>query len=336
MLNNVNLSSEVSPYYASLWWKDICGLEGWVDSTNWLEDVMVRRIGNGMLTRFWKDVWIGDVPLCIRFPRLYSISLQKDEYVGVLSEVVGERRNWRWSWRRNLFQWEVERLEQLETFLQNVRLSNDIDDWRWSINPEEGFSVKSAYDLLVGFGDSPNVGSYEMKIFSKIWESSAPSKLVVFSWQLFHNRLPTKDNLLRRGVLDQDVSGNCVWCDSSPESAKHLFAHCWFVHRVWYEIFNWLGVLMVMPHNLMTLFDCFCASVYKKKSKRGFLLVWHTVVWSIWRARNNAIFNGIVIEPMELVEEIKVLSWRWSMDCLKISPCLFYEWTWDPGACFLC
>jgi hypothetical protein len=199
--------------------------------------------------------------------------LQKDEYVGVLSEVDGERRKWKWMWRRNLFQWEVERLELLETFLENVRLSNDIDDWRWIMNSEEGFSVKSAYDLLVEFGDSPNFGPYERMILSKIWESSAPSKIVVFSWQLFHNRLPTKDNLFRRGVLDHKVGGNCVWCDSSPRSAKHLFAHCWFGHRVWYEIFKWFGVLMVMPHNLMSLLDCFCASVYNKRSKRGFLLV---------------------------------------------------------------
>jgi hypothetical protein len=92
ILNNVNLSMEVSPYFESLWWKDICSLEGWVDSTNWLEDVIVRRLGNGMHTRFWKDVWIGDSPLCIRFPWLYSISLQKIEYVDVLLNVDGERR----------------------------------------------------------------------------------------------------------------------------------------------------------------------------------------------------------------------------------------------------
>jgi hypothetical protein len=45
-----------------------------------------------MHTRFWKDVWIGDSPLCIRFPWLYSISLQKIEYVDVLLNVDGERR----------------------------------------------------------------------------------------------------------------------------------------------------------------------------------------------------------------------------------------------------
>jgi mannosylglycoprotein endo-beta-mannosidase len=229
ILNNVNLSMEVSPYFESLWWKDICSLEGWVDSTNWLEDVIVRRLGNGMHTQFWKDVWIGDSPLCIRFPRLYSISLQKNEYVEVLLEVDGERRRWNFLWRRNLFQWEVDKVGHLEAFLVNVRLSQEIDEWKWIINSEEGFTVKSAYDLLVDYGESPILSSYEMKIFTKIWESPAPSKMVVFSLQLFHNRLPTKDNLYRRGVLELEVGVNCVWCVSNPESAKHLFDHCNFV-----------------------------------------------------------------------------------------------------------
>jgi hypothetical protein len=249
--------------------------------------------------------------------------------------VAEERRRWNFLWRRNLFQWEIESVDHLEALLINVTLSHDLDVWKWSINPEEGFTVKSAYDLLVEYGEGPTLSLYELKLFAKIWESPAPSKIVVFSWQLFHNRLPTKDNLSSRGVLEIEAGIHCCWCDSIPESAKHLFVHCNFAHRVWYAIFKWLGVVIVMPPNIMTLFDYFCDLVHNKKKKSGFRLVWHTVVWSIWIARNNAIFNGVVTDPLDLVEEIKVLSWRWSMDCLKISPCLFYEWTWDPGDCFL-
>jgi hypothetical protein len=66
------------------------------------------------------------------------------------------------------------------------------------------------------------------------------------------------------------------------------------------------------------------------------MLVWHTTLWSIWNARNNKNFKNLVKEPMEIVEDIKVLSWRWSVDRLRIAPCLFYEWSWDPGICFQC
>jgi hypothetical protein len=56
-------------------------------------------------------------------------------------------------------------------------------------------------------------------------------------------------------------------------------------------------------------------------------------VWSIWLSRNNCIFANGVINPDEVVEEIKRLSWRWGMTRHKIPVCLFYEWCWDPGYC---
>jgi hypothetical protein len=49
-----------------------------------------------------------------------------------------------------------------------------------------------------------------------------------------------------------------------------------------------------MPPNLMSLFDCFVAATKNKKTRKEFLLIWHTVVWSLWGARNNCIFNNIV------------------------------------------
>jgi hypothetical protein len=298
---------EGSPHYASLWWKDICNLDGFVTSFNWLEEAFVRKLGNGMLTRFWKDVWFGNEPLCLRFPRMFSLSMEKEAFVGELLKVEGDRRWWNFSWRRNLFQWEFERVTFLVEMLVNVRLSHELDSWRWSFNTEAGFSVKSAYDAIMEYGgDLLNLTTFEEKIFSSIWESPAPSKVMVFSWQLLHDRLPTKVNLARRGVLGQEVDGKCVWCDHSLEAANHLFLHCNVAHRVWIEIFNWLGVLIVMPPNI--LFDILSESVNKKNLRRGVRLVWHTTVWSLWIARNNVIFNGIVKEPLEIVEEIKVLS----------------------------
>jgi hypothetical protein len=250
-------------------------------------------------------------------------------------EVVDEVRRWKWSWRRNLFLWDEEKVRQLEVLLVNVSLSQERDGWIWLSNQEDSFSVKSAFDLLREYKDDSNLSDFEEMICSRIWESSAPSKIVAFSWQLLLNRLPTKDNLRVRGVLPHDSGDNCEWCDHSPESASHLFLFCKKAHLVWYEVFKWLGVVIVMPPNIMILFDCILNSAKNKRLRKGFCFVWHTVVWSLWCARNNDIFNNIKVEPSEILEEIKVLSWKWSMDRLKIFPCLYYEWIWDPGVCFL-
>jgi hypothetical protein len=125
-----------------------------------------------------------------------------------------------------------------------------------------------------------------------------------------------------------------VWCLCTTESSSHLFLHRKVAHLVWYDVFKWLGLVIVMPSNLFYLFDCVSCTATKKKIRRGFQLVWHTVIWSLWRARNNALFNNVLDDPKGIVEEIKVLTWKWSIDRLKIPPCMFYEWTWNPGDCF--
>jgi hypothetical protein len=42
------------------------------------------------------------------------------------------------------------------------------------------------------------------------------------------------------------------------------------------------------------------------------------------------------ITPLEIIDEIKVLSWKWCLARLKVAPNMFYEWTWDPGDCLMC
>jgi hypothetical protein len=78
-----------------------------------------------------------------------------------------------------------------------------------------------------------------------------------------------------------------------------------------------------MPPNLFHIFDCLSDAALTNKSRNSYMLVWHSVIWSIWISRNNHILNNVVKEPLEIVEDMKVLSWKWSVDRLNISPCLF-------------
>ena len=70
-----------------------------------------------------------------------------------------------------------------------------------------------------------------------------------------------------------------------------------------------------------------------KKARKGLWLIWHATLWVIWQARNNRIFKNEFSGIEEMVEEIKVLSWKWSLSRLKIPTCLFYEWWWNPIDC---
>jgi hypothetical protein len=76
---------------ASSWWKDICSIDIREDES-WFAQNLSRKIGNGLSTRFWLDCWLGDNPLSVRYPRLFSISAFKE---GVVGDFWKERERWR-------------------------------------------------------------------------------------------------------------------------------------------------------------------------------------------------------------------------------------------------
>ena len=39
------------------------------------------KIGNGALTRFWQDRWVGKIRLNETFPHLFLLSTQKEELI---------------------------------------------------------------------------------------------------------------------------------------------------------------------------------------------------------------------------------------------------------------
>jgi hypothetical protein len=198
------------------------------------------------------------------------------------------------------------------------------------------FSVKSTYVLLANLlRPSDVLGGDLVEVFDHIWESSAPSKVIAFSWQLLYDRIPSRSNLDIRGIFSPEVSLECVGCVGRVEASPHLFLHCPKSMVVWYALFRWLGVVVVMPPSVAMLFEILRGVARNKSLRHGFMLIWHAAIWSIWKARNNAIFANKVVDPLDLVEEIKVVSWKWSLARLKLKPCLFYEWVWDPGECLL-
>lgn len=60
-----------------------------------------------------------------------------------------------------------------------------------------------------------------------VWHKKVPLKIYVFAWGVLQNRLPTKDNFVRWGILQAD-DHFCIVCCGEMESINHLFLHCIF------------------------------------------------------------------------------------------------------------
>ena len=55
---------------------------------------------------------------------------------------------------------------------------------------------------------------------------------------------------------------------------------------MWYEVFQWLGLVLIIPPNLFILFDYLSGIANNKTFLKDFWLIWHTIIWAIWKARN--------------------------------------------------
>ena len=77
-----------------------------------------------------------------------------------------------------------------------------------------------------------------------------------------------------------NISLNCVMCDGLQETLNHLMLHCAYAMKAWDGVMTWLGFSMVIPPNLLTLWECWEGVTSNKKTRKGLRMIWHTVVWS--------------------------------------------------------
>ena len=92
------------------------------------------------------------------------------------------------------------------------------NSWEWAADPSGIYSTHSAYSM---FWEEAAVESLE-ECFEELWKIKIPSKIAVFAWRLFWDRLPTKSNLRARQVQILDMT--CPFC-RVEEDASHLFIH---------------------------------------------------------------------------------------------------------------
>lgn len=130
---------------------------------------------------------------------------------------------WTFDWRRRLFVWEEQLLCDLRENLVGVRLGAEEDGWRWRLEDEGYFTVKSAYEKLEGLVLNDDLWSDEERVvFAQVWNSPAPLKVVAFSWKLLLDRIPTRENLAVRSALPLEVSTLCVLCGNGVETSNHF------------------------------------------------------------------------------------------------------------------
>jgi len=84
---------------------------------------------------------------------------------------------------------------------------------------------------------------------------------------------------------------------------------------------------------LFVSFGILSGSGSSKKVREGLKLVWHSVIWVIWKVKKENIFNNHVVSALEVVDESKGLVWRWYLVRMAKTPFPSYEWFLGPFNC---
>ncbi|KAL9671576.1 hypothetical protein QQ045_009146 [Rhodiola kirilowii] len=75
--------------------------------------------------------------------------------------------------------------------------------------------------------------------WSRLWRVKVQPKVKVFMWRVYHNALPTADNLLKRGCQPSLL---CPVCGKHPESISHLLLYCDWARELWRCLFQEKGI----------------------------------------------------------------------------------------------
>ncbi|CAL8112885.1 unnamed protein product [Prunus armeniaca] len=153
----------------------------------------------------------------------------------------------------------------------------------WHFTTHGGYSVHTGYEFALTLRKSGELGgkvegecSYgndRKKFWKSIWRLQVPPKIRAFVWRSCRNALAVKGNLRRRSV---DVDNTCVLCGCEGESQLigEEFSECW--------------------DNLLQKYE-------KHRNSQEILQVVVFGLWRLWKTRNNAVFEGSVMDPTTMV-----------------------------------
>lgn len=190
----------------------------------------LHKVGDGSLTAFWGDVWLGQSPLKTQFPDLFSIC----EDPVVLVADCWDHGEWTVNFRRSHSSREYTNWEELLGLLQNIDLDQEVrDDFTWALDSSKAFTTKSLYRFITHRGVCISASQ-------DVWKTKLPLKIKIFLWQLQHNKLQMAASLKKRGSKG-DV--HCCLC-GEVETTNHIFFGCSIARLTWCclrDAFGWVG-----------------------------------------------------------------------------------------------
>ncbi|GAB4831131.1 hypothetical protein Ancab_005140 [Ancistrocladus abbreviatus] len=118
--------------------------------------------------------------------------------------------------------------------------------------------------------------------FRKVWDSCLPRKISAFLWKA-------------RVVLEDE---------------SHILAKCTYAFEVWSRHNEWWGIQSVGV-GVWPMYLYPCGGPFGKRSGRIWLATSAAILWHLWLARNNQLFQEVFEVPAAVVYKAQVAAFWW-------------------------
>ena len=188
-----------------------------------------------------------------------------------------------------------------------------MDGYAWNFTKSGAYSVKSGYHRLqkakLGDDEAHIVQPSITGLQSHVWSIPAPGKMKHFMWQALTGCIATTERLAYRHL---GTDRSCPRCGDPEETINHLLFECPPALQVW-ALSDYPSLPGYFPstsvyQNMNFLF-------WKKRnvaSMEPLIETFPWILWYIWKARNDKIFNGKDISPLDTLQlaSLEAECWR--------------------------
>ncbi|KAJ9541035.1 LOW QUALITY PROTEIN: hypothetical protein OSB04_027541 [Centaurea solstitialis] len=281
----------------------------------------VKKLGDGISTKMWKERWLGLDRLQDVFPRLFRLEVDNSASVAERGEWVDGEWRWSWKWRREPRGRELGELEDLTARLTGIAPNiGGSDKTEWKLDGSGSYTVKKMRELL---GTQEN----ESGVVTN-WTKILPKKVCIFMWRVGWNRLPCRVFLDKVGVdLDSVL---CPRCGEMVESMDHALVMCREVKPVWNRVGMWWGKNLDTVSSVQELLNEDSSPSWGVGKEEVWLAVKWSFMYFIWRHRNSLVFERSSSIVHDKVLEMQRQSFEWISKRSKGWTIHWEDWLADP------
>jgi ribonuclease HI len=241
---------------------------------------LIKRIGLGESINIWTDNWIAGTTTMKPICRLPDVPQER------VSELfLPDSRQWDEELVRSSF--TAPDAEEILKLKPGARLRDDIE--AWAFEKHGLYSVRSCYrmlkhesDQLEDFKRKEPSSTNNQHWWKKVWKLKVPPKVRIFWWRVLNNFLPSKAELKRRHIAQED---HCETCGSPEESLYHVVVSCTLAGSFWQAVRELTGCKFPSLHPGSWATDLLSGVVCTLEQAALFICG----AWSLWTGRNGRV-----------------------------------------------